>query len=416
MMKKCGGCARLSGKSETVENRGTFARPLSSAGGEEMDTEKRIWHYLFLIVIALTTGYTFLLRSAGYDESGKPKTAEIPMRIIGENMAGDYALFRLMEEGTKPQEAYRRENVSAFVADRMKVDGRFVSFANPVKAFLAVPFLTLPYSAFFDTFLLWGMFAFGAALYAMFPLRQSLLLMFAFPVAFLNFTLGGWGVFVTAFALLALALADEFPKRAGMFCALCLMEPIVFAGVLAAYVLRKQKKAAVSAVCFAAFLTLCALARYGAGAFGTAFGAAMRALTERPCSFSSVAGILMCGGMSAGAAVAVQTVIAVGVLCAACRLLVNGKCAPAVQDACLCGALCFVSPFFYLSDYALLYAGIAFLIKDSLHRGLLKGDGWLLAAAFASIYLEGIVAPRVGAPFQMILAAWLVFAAFRRRF
>lgn len=381
-----------------------------------MDTEKRIWHYLFLIVIALATGYTFLLRSAGYDESGKPKTAEIPMRIVGENMAGDYALFRLMEEGTKPQEAYRRENVSAFVADRMKVDSRFVSFASPVKAFLSVPFLTLPYTAFFDAFMLWGMFAFGAALYVMFPLHQSLLLMFAFPVAFLNFTLGGWGVFVTAFALLALALADEFPKRAGVFAALCLIEPVVFAGVLAAYILGKRKKAAVSAVCFAAFLTLCALARYGAGAFAAAFGAAARALSERPCSFSSVAGILMCGGMPAAGAIAVQIAVAAVVLYAAGRLLVNKRCAPAVQDACLCGALCFVSPFFYLSDYALLYAGIVFLIKDSMRRGLLKGDGWLLIAAFASIYLEGIVTPHTGAPFQMILAAWLVFAAFRRRF
>lgn len=381
-----------------------------------MDTEKRIWHYLFLIVIALATGYTFLLRSAGYDESGKPKTTEVPMRIIGENMAGDYALFRLMEEGAKPQEAYRRENISAFVADRMKVDDRFVSFANPVKAFLSVPFLTLPYTVFFDAFLMWGMFAFGATLYAMFPLRQSLLLLFALPVAFLNFTLGGWGVFMTAFALLALALADEFPKRAGVFCALCLMEPVVFAGVLVAYILGKRKKAAVSAVCFAAFLTLCTLARYGAGAFAAAFGAAVRALTERPCAFSSVAGILMCDGVSAGLAAAVQTTVAAVVLYAAGRLLVNERCAPAVQDACLCGALCFVSPFFYLSDYALLYAGIVFLIKDSMRRGLLKGDGWLLIAAFVSIYLEGIVTPYIGAPFQMILAAWLVFAAFRRRF
>lgn len=395
---------------------GTFARPLSFAGGEKMDTEKKIWHYLFLIVIALATGYTFLLRSACYDESGKPKTTEFSMRIVGENLAGDYALFRLLEEGKTPREAYQRENISAFVADRMKVDNRFVSFANPVKAFLSVPFLPLPYTAFFDTFLLWGMFAFGAALYAMFPLRQSLLLIFALPVVFLNFILGGWGVYMTAFALLALALADEYPKRAGVFCALCLMEPVVFAGILAAYVLRKQKTAAVSAVCFAAVLTVCATARYGADAFAAAFGSAVRALRERPCSFSSVAGILMCDHTPAGWAVAVQTAIAAGALYATYRLLVSDKCAPAVQDACLCGALCFVSPFFILSDYALFYAGIAFLIKDSLRRGLLKGDGGLLIAAFASIYLESIVAPHIGAPFQTIPAAWLVFAAYRRRF
>ena len=65
-----------------------------------MDTDKKIFQYLFLIFFAAMTGYTFLLRTAFYNEEGFPRAQGSSFRIIVENQAGDYEVFSLLEKKT----------------------------------------------------------------------------------------------------------------------------------------------------------------------------------------------------------------------------------------------------------------------------------------------------------------------------
>lgn len=62
-----------------------------------MTTEKRIVQIIALLVVGVMTVYTLLLRSAMYNEDGFVRTDNAALRIVGEDAAGDYALFRLLE-------------------------------------------------------------------------------------------------------------------------------------------------------------------------------------------------------------------------------------------------------------------------------------------------------------------------------
>ncbi len=381
-----------------------------------MNAEKKLFQYLFLILFAAMTGYTFLLRATFYNEEGFPYEKGSVLRIMGENLAGDYALFRLLENKTPPKEAYQSRNISDFLYKTAHVDSHFSSFASPMKSFVFVPWLSVAYDVFCETWICWGIFLFGVALYSMFALPKALLLMFALPAAFLSFTTGGWGVYAAAGTILALVLADDYPKWSGFMTALCIVEPLVFMLILLAFILRKQKKAAFYGIGGGAVILMFSVMRYGSDAFKTAWLSAVKTLTDRPCSFSSLYGILSCEGFPAIFALIFQVLIGIAVLYGAVKLLLNPSCPQAVQDAYLCAAGCLISPFFYLSDFGLMYAGVAFLLKDSDQRGFLKGDGLFFMAAFCSIYMESIFSEYTIAPFQLFLAFWLLFVSYRRRY
>lgn len=381
-----------------------------------MDTEKKLFQYIFLIFFAAMTAYTFLLRTSFYNEDGLPRTEQSVVRVMGENLAGDYALFRLLEDKLPPKEAYQSEKISEFVYRTVHVNDRFVSFASPMKSFVFVPWLPLTYDKFCETWIFWGLFLFGLALYSLFPLTKALLLMFALPAGFLSFISGGWGLYAAAGVIFAFSLAEDHPKWAGFFGALCVIEPITFVLVFAALICRKQKMAACYSAIVAAAIVFLSVLRYGGDAFIYALTSAVDALGDNPCGFSSLFSLLRCSGVSSAVAVVLQMLLIIGVLYGAVRLIREKKCCPAVQNAYLCAAGCLISPFFYLADFGLLYAGVAFLIKDSEQRGCLKGDVYFFAAAFASIYLESFFIRQIGAPFQLILSVWLLFVAYRRRF
>lgn len=380
-----------------------------------MDTEKKFFQYMFLILFAAMTGYTFLLRAAFYNEEGLPRRPGV-LRVMGENLAGDYALFRLLENKTPPQEAYQSEKISGFLYKTAHINGHFVSFASPMKSFALVPWLSAAYDGFCETWIFWGIFLFGIALYSLFPVTKALPLMFALPAGFLSFITGGWGIYAAAGVILALSLAEKHPKWAGFFGALCVIEPVTFILVAAALIVRRQTKAAVFCVAGALAVVFFSAERYGADAFGAALSAAVKVLQDRPCLFSSLFALLSCGGVSFAAAVVLQTLLTVAVLYGAVRLMRQQFCPPAVQNAYLCAAGCLISPFFGLADFGLLYAGVAFLIKDSEQRGFLRGDFWLFTAAFASIYFENFFLQQTGTPFQPVLAVWLLLTAYRRRY
>lgn len=381
-----------------------------------MDTDKKIFQYLFLIFFAAMTGYTFLLRTAFYNEEGFPRAQGSSFRIIGENLAGDYAVFRLLEKKTPPEQAYQKENISDFLYKTAHVDNRFISFASPMKSFLSVPWLSMDYNSFCETWIFWGLVLFGLSLYTLFPITKTLLLMFALPVAFLSFTTGGWGVYAAAGVIFALSLADRHPKWAGFFAGLCIIEPVLFILLATAFFARKQKKVLFISMGVAGAIVVLSLMRYGFEAFTASFKAGLIELYDKPCVFSSLFSILYCSGISIITASVLQILLAGGIIFAGIKLFRQPLCPSYVQNAYLCAAGCLISPLFYLADFGLFYAGIAFLLKDSEQRGFLKGDILFFTAAFSSIYFESYFIQFSDMSFQMLLSVFLLFISYRRSY
>lgn len=381
-----------------------------------MYPENRLGLYLFLVFFTVLTGYTFLLRSSFYDEEGIPRIQNENVQFIGENLAGDYALFRQLERKTPPNEAYQSENISAFLYKAIHINGNFVSFASPMKSFVSVPLLSLSYLRFFETWVFWGILLFGFSLYTFLPLKIAVLLMFSLPAALLGFSTGGWGIFAASAVILALTLTDEYPKLAAFFSALCVVEPMVFALVLAVFFLRNQKKAAFFSIGMAGTIVFLSLSRYGAEAFKFSFLSAWRLLRLNPCSFASFASTLSCKGTPLAAALILQAILIGGVLYYAYRLFRKKDCFQAVQDAYLCAALCLLSPFTVLGDYGLFFAGVAFLFRDCIYRGFLKEDWFFFILAFSSIYLAPLFFQFFGMHIQLCLALLLLRISYNRSY
>ena len=81
-----------------------------------MTTEKRIVQIIAFLVVGVMTVYTLLLRSAMYNEDGFVRTDNTALRIVGEDAAGDYALFRLLESA--PEKAYDFAAQTAYIHEK----------------------------------------------------------------------------------------------------------------------------------------------------------------------------------------------------------------------------------------------------------------------------------------------------------
>ncbi len=380
-----------------------------------MTTEKRVIQILVLLFVGVITVYTLLLRSAMYNEDGLVRTDSAALRIVGEDAAGDYALFRLLESA--PETAYDFAAQTAYVHEKTQANGRFAAFASPVKALIAVPFLPLPYAGYFDTVFFWGFFLFGIALYALFPLRLAVPMLAALPAAFLNFAFGGFGLYVAACAVLSLMLADEYPKRAGFFGGLLAAEPLMFALVLFAFACRKQKKALTAALLFGGFLLIAAGKRYGFNVYAASVVAAFQALKAAPCRFVSLAGVLLCGKASPFVAEVFQFAVAVWTISTGYVLFFKRPpVSRAVQNAFLCAACVLLTPVAAMGDGALLSAAVAFLLFDSERRGYLKEDLPLFVLAFGAIFFDGVLAAQIGMSAQTAIAVLLPLACRRRAY
>lgn len=384
--------------------------------GAVMNSEKKIGEYVFLAFFAFLTGYALLLGSSFYEEDGMPCIQKESLRIVGENLAGDYGAGRLLEQKIPPADAYNSEKISEFLENTLNTDKPFYSFISPVKTFLIVPFLQLPYIGFFEKWQFWGLFLFGAALYTFLPLKKTLLMMFACPAYFLAFSTGGWGVFAAAAVIFALTLSDDYPKTAGAVGALCLAEPVCFICVLGSFVVRRQKKAAAVCLFSGILLFLMAWMRYGGRAYSTAFATVWDLFKAYPASFSSFSSSLMVGGFPLWPALLSHCAMMAAVIYWGVRLFRKSSCPQAVQDAYLCAAICLFSPFTVPGDYGILYAGTAFFFRDCYVRGMSKQDFLFLLAAFSSPYLENVFTDLAGASLQLVLALLLTRMAYRRSY
>lgn len=380
-----------------------------------MSTEKRVVQYLVLVIFAALTGYTFLLRASLYNEEGLPQEQSPAFaRVISENLAGDYALFRMLERGDEPQKAYDSAEQSAFVAKAVHAGGDFSSFAAPTKSLIFVPWISMPYGMFAETWIFWGLFFFGVALYSLFPLRQALLLMFALPAAYLSFSSGSWGLLMGAAVILSLSLAEGRPKLSGFFAGLTMAEPLLFAVTLALLTFRRQKKAAAVAAVFGLVILAFSLSRYGGASFAAALAAAGTQMTALPCGFMSVFSMGLCDGLPVWAATVLQAAVIAGIVFYGIRLFRRPLCPPEIQNAYVIAGAVLILPFTQIGDYALLSAAFAFLLKDAENRRFLRGDIFWFCVMFASVFIDAYFMPAAGFSVQLLLAAVILYLSFRR--
>lgn len=374
--------------------------------------EKLFVKYLVAILFALMMFCTVLMRASFYRDDGLPREGEgaSSRRVVGENLAGSFALLKAAEDDREfIAAAYDPDIQSAYLSERFGIQGDFYAFSAPTLPFLAVPAAELTYSDFFDLWLAWGFFLFSASLLCLFPLFQTILLAFAFPALFYAFSFGGGGLFYAAALIFIFSKAQKFPKMAGFFGGLTVVSPLYFAAVLAVLFIRKQLKAGIIAAAFGGFIVIMTLNRYGIASFQEAGKAAWMALNDFPCSFVSLYAAVKCSGLSAFPAAMMQAAAVVWAAAVGMELYRNPKASQNVRNAYLCSALFLCLIFATEGEYGVLCASAGFLMCDIKNRGWSGGFEKLsLAVLFCAPFLEPVTAYYFGFRFVPLLPVALI--------
>ena len=377
-----------------------------------MSTEKRVIQGLLLLLFGWCALYATALHSSAYDSKGVPRNQEDSFRIVGEDLAGDYAAFRLLEE--KSDRAYDPERQSAYIAEQTGVKRFFSSVGSPVASFLFVPFLQMSYPQFYESLLQSGIFFFSVAMYSIFPLIGAILLTAALPAIYLNASFGTFGLFVASSAVLLFALAENRPKTAGLLGAVTTFCPVLFLSAAAVLFFRRRKKALFSLLTTGGLLLFAACSRYGVAVFGDVLKNASLTLKEIPCRFQSVVGLSACSGGNFAFSVVFQAIIAALVIYGAVVLFRRRIVSEDVQNAYVCAAFLFVTPFAEFGDYALFAAAAAFLLRDCEKRGYGKPEVLFFLLTGAGILLNPVAGTLTGAPLFFFLNGAALLICMRR--
>ena len=379
-------------------------------------SEKKFLKYAFFIFFALLMAYTALLRSSLYDIEGLPKNETSLLRLSGENAAADYALLGLLEKDRNSQEAYAPANQSKYMEVNVGTKGRFASISSPTLPFLIVPWQGEGYGDFHSTWSIWGIFLFSVSLYALFSFKKALFLTFAMPAVFFGLAFGGWGLYVSAAFILSLNYSKSHPVWAGIFAGLTVILPFYYFILLFVLFYRKDIRAGSLALLFGMFIFYMASVRYGLASYGNAWNAAVLEFSLHPCTFMTLSSALMCSGFPSLTAYFVQLVADAYIIYYGICLL-HRKTTPAfVMNAYLCGAALFMTPFAFSGDYVLMYAMIAFLLKDSEKRGFLRGEKVWIALAFLLPFIDAYVVMAANVSLGLILLPVFLHICWKRSY
>jgi hypothetical protein len=289
----------------------------------------------------------------------------------------------------------------------------------PTFLLLVTPLSLLPYVA---AYLLWVTLSFAA--YALVirkiaPQPQTLLLLAAFPGAFLNFAHGQNGFIIAALLGGALMTLERKPVLAGILIGLMSIKPHF--GVLLPLALmcgrhwRAFAAAAITTIAFAA-LSVLFLGIEPWIAFWNNLPVA-RAVFEdgliRWSKLPSLYAALRLAGVGLTGAYVAHGLLALSV--AASVAWVWWRKAPlALRGAALATGILLVTPYLFDYDYALLAVPIALLTMDGYVRGWLRYERGVLAAAWVMPLIAVGLADTVSVQIGPVCVAALFVVAIRR--
>jgi alpha-1,2-mannosyltransferase len=346
------------------------------------------------------------------DRNGKP---------IGTDFSNVYAAGRLTWQG-QPQNAY--DPVLQYQAEQTVFDGRSVLFYGwhypPFFFAIAFAVAALPYGFALLLWLAASMAAYLAAIRAILPRRETLLIATAFPAVLVNIGHGQNGFLTAALLGGALQLIDKRPALAGVLIGLLAYKPQF--GVLIPIALLAGRRwntigAAAATVIALIVISIVALGGEVWHAFASSLNFTQSVVLEQggtgwekiQSAFAAARNL----GADVGTAYAIQMALAMG-LAATLAWLWQGASAFELKAAALVVASLLATPYVLDYDLVALAVAIAFLVRHGLICGFRDYEISLLAAAWIVPLLSRSIAGATGIPLGLAVLLALYVSIVRR--
>jgi hypothetical protein len=377
--------------------------------GDWLTAARAHGYSLILLVICALAILGWIAASHGLiDPNGKP---------IGTDFSNVYAAGELTWQG-KPADAY--DPALQHAAEKAVFGGREVPFYgwHYPPFFLAVAFLvaSLPYAFGLAVWLAASLAAYLAAIRAILPRPETLLIAAAFPAVFINIGHGQNGFLTAALLGGALHWLDRRPWLAGILIGLLAYKPQFGVMIPLALLANQRWSSIAAAIATVAALVAVSLAVLGGGvwhAFTDSMNFTQAIVLEQGGTgwekIQSAFSAARNWGADVHTAYAIQ--IALGLaLAATLAWLWHSDAAFELKASALATASLLATPYVLDYDLVVLAIAIAFLARHGLARGFRDYEISLLAAAWIVPLLSRGIAGATGIPLGLI--AMLALYAF----
>jgi hypothetical protein len=377
--------------------------------GDWLTAARAHGYSLILLVICALAILGWIAASHGLiDPNGKP---------IGTDFSNVYAAGELTWQG-KPADAY--DPALQHAAEKAVFGGREVPFYgwHYPPFFLAVAFLvaSLPYAFGLAVWLAASLAAYLAAIRAILPRPETLLIAAAFPAVFINIGHGQNGFLTAALLGGALHWLDRRPWLAGILLGLLAYKPQFGVMIPLALLASQRWSSIAAAIATVAALVAVSLAVLGGGVWH-AFAESMNftqaiVLEQGGTGWEKIQSAFSAArnwGADVHTAYAIQ--IALGLaLAATLAWLWHSDAAFELKASALATASLLATPYVLDYDLVVLAIAIAFLARHGLARGFRDYEISLLASAWIVPLLSRGIAGATGIPLGLI--AMLALYAF----
>jgi hypothetical protein len=372
----------------------------------------RVYSLILLGLCAVAMAGWIALSDGLIDRNGKP---------VGTDFSNVYAAGTLTWQG-RPALAYQPALQHA--AEKAVFDGRDVPFYgwHYPPFFFAIAFLVaaIPYAWGLSIWLVAALAAYLAAMRAILPRPETLLMAAAFPAVFVNIGHGQNGFLTAALLGGALHWLDRRPWLAGLLIG-CLAYKPQFGVLIPIALLAGQRWSTIGA----AIVTVTALV---AASFATLGGSVWQAfadslnftqtvvLEQGGTGFEKIQSIfsaLRMWGAGVPLAYAAQIALA-SMLAAGLAWLWRSDAAFELKAASLATGSLLATPYVLDYDLVVLAVGIAFYARHGLRRGFLSFEISLLAAAWIVPLISRGFAGATGIPLGLLVMLALYVFTLRR--
>jgi hypothetical protein len=346
------------------------------------------------------------------DRNGKP---------LGTDFSNVYAAGTLIWQG-RPEDAY--EPALQLAAEKAVFGGREVPFFgwHYPPFFFAVAFVVaaFPYALGLAIWIAASFAAYLAAMRAILPRPETLLLATAFPAAFVNIGHGQNGFLTAALLGGALHLLDRRPWISGILFGCLAYKPQFGVLIPVALLAGGRWSTVVAALATVVALVAVSLVTLGAGvwhAFADSMTFTQTVVLEQGGTgwekIQSVFSALRMWGAGVHTAYAVQIVLALS-LGASLAWLWQSDAAFELKGAALTTASLLATPYVLDYDLVVLAIAIAYLARHGLSRGFRAFEISLLAVVWVAPLLSREIARLTGVPVGLLVLLALHYFIFRR--
>jgi Glycosyltransferase family 87 len=381
--------------------------------GQWLTASRARGYSLILLAMCALAAAGWIARSDGLiDRNGKP---------LGTDFSNVYAAGTLTWQG-RPAEAY--EPARQHAAEKAVFDGREVPFYGwhypPFFFAVAVVVATFPYVWGLAIWLAASLAAYLAAIRAILPRRETLLIAAAFPAVFVNIGHGQNGFLTAALLGGALHLLDRKPWLAGVLIGALAYKPQFGVLIPIALLAGGRWNTIAAALATVAALLAVSFVTLGGGvwhAFADSMHFTQTVVLEQGDTgwekIQSVFSAARMWGAGVHTAYAVQIALAL-MLAASLAWLWHSDAAFELKASALATGSLLATPYVLDYDLVVLAVAIAFFARHGLSRGFRDYEISLLAAAWIVPLLSRSIAGVTGIPLGLLVSLTFYVFILRR--